>query len=346
MTYTEYLKLLYKLDFTPDLSRVAGKPAELLRWALTSVLLDKPVEAGVDWLNRQLKQTSAENNILERFLNFVNIGTVEKLFGEQNNQNLINAIDLLPTVINEPMFKTKRAIIKEMAIGLYLATDNEIEMKNWREKRLSQQVYEGWEASAFEVLYLSGEQVLSDSFNNLVDAGTRVSINTLYDRNLNSVAPLVLALVGHSKREKVSLVEKLKGRIFSLNDSVFGNDGTFINFDEPVWELIRKDMGNLIYQISQQITGKGKLSTGSYEFAAFTTNLAPILTKKLKKRTDLKLIENIKIESILRLSESVEINNVQLKSLESRISVAIEQTKHYLEILDKNVGNETKSVKL
>lgn len=337
--YAERLKQFYKLDFANNIDRVSEMSVELLRWALTSLLLGNSIEDGKKWLEEQLKQPLSQDRPIANFHHLVNLAAAERLFDKQDTSTLKTVTELLPEIEEQPMFDTDKAIVREMAIGLWMVLNNENEIKFWREKRFEQEIYEGWEPSAFEILYSSGEQALADNLDNLVHATARVAVKTLYDRRLNSVAPLVFALAAHSARKKKSLADILHGKIFDVDKAVFRIDDTpFVNFDKPTSRSSSPASDTLVIKISQQITGAEELSTGNYEFAPFTTSLVPIVTKSFDKRKDQDSIKNIEVEGLLKLAGEVTISEEELENLERRMSVAIEHSIHYLEIFDKKVS--------
>lgn len=337
-TYAEKLNFLYELDFADRPERIAERSAELLRWTLTSLLLGKPIEQGKEWLDKQLRQPPFENKPVANFFRFSNLAAVENLFGETGSQNLINAVDLLGQVEEESMFDTDAALVEEIATGLSMLSANLNETNIWREKRLAREVFEGWEASSFEILFSSSDSAISESLDNLAEAMARVAVKTLYDRNLNSVAPMVFAFAAHCAVREKSLFDILKEKIYSVDKTVFGDDNIpLLNFEKPFARGTLTDSKNSVIRITQKITGVGELSTGAYEIMPFTTGFVPIASKNLSKQKTCNSIENVAVEAVLILSDEIGFDDEQYKSLERRMFVAIEHSIQYLKLFDKKV---------
>jgi len=346
MTYTEQLKIFYDVSFTDREDFVAEDSSELLRWALSSILLGKPVEKSSAWLASQAAKPLTGDKALIRFFRFVNHAALQKLFAADASQNIASALELLPALEKELMFDTDSALYKETAIGLSMVKDDREQVDFWRKRRFAQEVFEGWKANSFEVLYSSSETASTESLENLSRAAARVSVKTLQDRFLSSVAPVVLSLAAHAENNKTTVARLLEEKISALDQAVFRNDkAPKITFSKPTSRLTAPKPGTALFRLTQAVEGDGVLTTGDYEFEALTTGFVPLAAKAFEKRKTADAFEHIEIEGILKLSEHIEIDDFQLESLQNRMRVAAEHAVNYLELTARNVTGRIKIVK-
>lgn len=343
-TYSKSLKLLNEVDFSDNLDRVKEKPSELLRWSLINLLIGNSIEKGKGWLEEQLNQPPFTGKPIAEFFRLANLVALEKLFDTDDTNTLKKAIEFLPELESQAMFDTDRAVTGQIAIGLSMLSGDKNSVNFWRKKRLQQEMYNGWESSAFEILYSSSSRANEESLTTLGKATARVAVKTLFDRNQDSTVPLVAALAYHSARNNKPIIETLYKAADSLDNEVFSKEGFPLFKAENNLSRISKEASKINLRISQRYTGSGRLTTGNCEFAPFTTHLTMILSKHLKKINVRESDRKKMIECVLKINNEIKINETQMDNLKSRISVGVEHAKNLFKNFEENTDFELKII--
>lgn len=346
-TYTKRLEVFYKIDFEKNPQDVMERPSDLMRWAFASLLLGKSFEEGRQWLTSQRKKPLFENRPVANFYRYANQIAAEILFGENYKDSLKTALSILPEVEKEVMLEVQATIRDQIAVALFMLAEKPDEVKRWRKKRMSKPVFEDWKSSAFEILYLSGDQAVKDEFPLLARTAARVSVETLFKRETDSIMPLISALAVQAKLRNESLIEALDRQSFSLDKDVFGSDELpKIQFGKESARAANQKDGSKIFRIAVPVTGEGMLMTDAYEVEALTTRLPLILDKyfnnrKNKDETD-SGYEDFQVEGTLKLAEGIEISEKYTEFLKRRMTVGFEHAKNLIDGLDGNIKLEIK----
>ncbi|MET0753364.1 MAG: hypothetical protein ABWZ66_08315 [Pyrinomonadaceae bacterium] len=332
-TYLTTLRKQYSMNFSPKITEPPDGVAEFLDLTVMRLLLGEDITFLKKWLEEYQRRAPITDRPVAEFFRLTRLAAVEELFGESGQSSAQKARELLPVVSGQPLFETDVALVAQKAVSLSMLLGDGDTAARWREKRLEMPVFEGWEASAFEVLYLSSDFADSDVFDSTVAAVSRVSVNTLSVQAQDSVAPLILSLAAHCLRKNKTLADALNGGILRLEQDVFSDATPKIEISDKRLKYVTVD-GKPVLQIAASAKGNGELSTGNYEIAPFTTQLAPTLVKEYKRREKNPVIEETfnssdgLIECLLKLDKGVKMSESEISNLERRMKVGFEWASH------------------
>jgi hypothetical protein len=335
-TYTERLELLHQLDFASEPNPATERGAELLRWSVTRLLLGENISMGRTWFDEQRKKSRTSERHLIEFLRRASLAAAGALFETDSLPEAEAALSLLPDVLQESMFDEDAALVLQTATALALFTGDSEAATAWRERRFAQPVHEGWEASAFELLYLTHPQVSAEGLDSLAMATTRVAVETLFDRFQNTVAPLILALSARCREAGRSVPELLNGKAHALDEEVFDGRTPRLRIRPAIFKIYRDEQLNAVLQALVPVEGTGAISTGAYELAPLTTKLTAKLVKLTHWKKKAALVaealfeENSFLEGCLKLEPEVSISEVERQNVERRMLVAVKWAAHLI----------------
>lgn len=328
-TYLKQLEKLYARYFPPEINNPPESETEFLDSTVMQLLLGKDIEPLKKWIPKYQQEEQLIDRPVAEFFGLTRLAAGEELLGEQGEISAKKARELLPVVSERYLFETDVALVAQKAISLMMLLREDETMVEWRKKRLEMPIFEGWETSAFEVLYVSSNLSQLDKFESLATAFARISVRTISVQAQDSIAPLILSLAAQCHKRGENLSATLDGRILTLEQEVFSENLPKIRIDDPVLKYSTKG-GRPILQIVALAQGSGDLSTGSYEIAPFTTKLAPTLIAEYERRKKKRAIqdtlcnENGLIECHLKLDKGVRISSDEILSLERRMKVGFE----------------------
>lgn len=332
-TYLTKLRKQYSMNFPPEITEPPDSAAEFLDLTVMRLLLGEDIAFLKKWLEEHKRRAPLTDRPVAEFFRLTRLAAVEELLGEDGRDSAQKACMLLPAVSEQPLFETDVALVAQKAVGLSMLLSDGDATVRWREKRFEMPIFEGWETSAFEVLYSSSYLADDDELDSLTAAVSRISVDTLSVQAQDSVAPLILSLAAHCRRKNKALAAALNGKIIQLEQDVFSDAPLKIKISDERLKYVTVD-DNPVLHIIASAEGNGKLSTGNYEIAPFTTRIAPLLVKEYERRTEDPVIEktlknpNGWIECLLKLGEGVEMSKSEISNLDRRMKVGFEWASH------------------
>ncbi|MGC2236361.1 MAG: hypothetical protein WA584_09380 [Pyrinomonadaceae bacterium] len=317
------------MNFPNGSTQPPDNVGEFLDLTVMKLLLGEDITSCKEWLEKYQTRAPITGRPETEFFRLTRLAAVEELFKESGKVNAQKAFELLPVVAGEYMFDSVAALILQKAVSLSMLLENDEATKHWRKKRLEMPVFENWETSSFELLYLSSDLAQADKFESKVTAVSRVCVSTFELRSLDSIAPLVLSLAAYCHKKDKNLADALKGRVIELEQDVFSDSSPKIEIDNQQLKYKTID-DEPVLQIAASARGNGNLSTGSYEIEPFTTRLAPTLVKEYKRAEKNQAVkatlnnEDGLIECYLKLDSGVDMSSDEISNLERRMKVGFE----------------------
>lgn len=329
-TYVERLRIIYEAQFkSPSVPEPPAGRDALFNWVWMRTLLGEPVEAARESWERQRAEDISYERPAAELLKWATLAAAGELLVGDGAREARLALSVAAQASEVLVQETDHARVLQVAASAASLVGDDAALAQWRARRLELPVYDGWESTAFEVLYATGEQSRADELDALADAAARASLNALDTRPFDSISQLALTLAAHARQRGCVAADVLRDRARRLDEEVFDTDGRpRVKLGSWFGRLVVKG-DSASFRVTVPVEGRGQLLPGAHELPPITSRLAERVRNAARRRLGASLYAaDSVVEGVLRLDEGVEVGEDELRAFERRMQVAVEHARH------------------